>query len=59
MTAVPDRLAALCWLALAAIHASPAAVLFKPALLTGLYGIPPAGRRECCSSIAAGCSWRS
>jgi hypothetical protein len=43
MTAIPDRLATLCWLALAAIHASPAAVLFKPALLTGLYGIPPAG----------------
>lgn len=40
---MPDRLATLCWLGLAAIHVSPAAVLFKPALLGSLYGIPPTG----------------
>jgi hypothetical protein len=38
-----DRLAVMCWLALAAIHASPAAVLFKPVLTETLYGVSPAG----------------
>ncbi|MGI8611483.1 MAG: hypothetical protein ACR2KH_04320 [Sphingomicrobium sp.] len=38
-----ERLAVVCWLALAAIHASPAAVLFMPALTDTLYGIPPTG----------------
>ncbi len=38
-----DRLVVACWLALAAIHASPAAVLLKPALTETLYGVPPNG----------------
>ena len=38
-----ERLAVVCWLTLAAIHASPAAVLFRPALTETLYGIPPTG----------------
>jgi hypothetical protein len=38
-----DRLASVCWLVLAVIHISPAAVLFKPALTETLYGIPPTG----------------
>jgi hypothetical protein len=38
-----ERFAFLCWLGLAAIHVSPAAVLFKPALLGSLYGVPPGG----------------
>ena len=38
-----DRLIVVCWLALAAIHASPAAVLLKPALIETLYGVPPNG----------------
>lgn len=41
-----DRLETLCWLGLAAIHVSPASVLFKPALLDSLYGIPPGGPTE-------------
>jgi hypothetical protein len=38
-----DRLNVVCWLALAAIHASPAAVLFRPALTGTLYGVSPTG----------------
>jgi hypothetical protein len=38
-----DRLVVVCWLALAAIHASPAAVLLRPALTETLYGVPPIG----------------
>ena len=38
-----DRLVFACWLALAAIHASPAAVLLKPALTETLYGVAPTG----------------
>jgi len=38
-----DRLVATCWLVLAAIHASPAAILFKPGLTETLYGVPPTG----------------
>ena len=38
-----DRLVVACWLALAAIHASPAAVVLKPALTETLYGVPPTG----------------
>ena len=38
-----DRLVVVCWLALAAIHASPAAILFKPALAETLYGVSPTG----------------
>jgi hypothetical protein len=38
-----DRLEILCWLALAAVHASPAAVLFRPSLLGALYDIPAGG----------------
>jgi hypothetical protein len=33
----------LCWLAIVAVHASPAAVLFRPALTERLYGVPPDG----------------
>lgn len=43
MSKAPDRLATLCWLVLAAIHASPAAAFFRPALLDSLYGVPPEG----------------
>jgi hypothetical protein len=38
-----DRLNVICWLALAAIHASPAAVLFRPSLIETLYGVSPTG----------------
>jgi hypothetical protein len=38
-----DRLVVACWLALAAVHASPAAVLLRPALTESLYGVPPTG----------------
>ena len=38
-----DRLNMLSWLALAAIHASPAAVLVKPTLTNTLYGVAPTG----------------
>lgn len=38
-----DRLVVICWLILAAVHASPAAVLFKPSLTGTLYGVPPTG----------------
>lgn len=38
-----DRLVVVCWLVLAAIHASPAAVLLKPTLTETLYGVPPTG----------------
>jgi hypothetical protein len=38
-----DRLNLVCWLALAAIHASPAAVLFRPDLTETLYGVSPGG----------------
>ena len=38
-----DRLIVACWLALAAIHASPAAVLFKPSLTEAFYGVLPTG----------------
>lgn len=38
-----DRLVTFCWLALAAIHASPAAVLVKPGLTDTLYGVSPTG----------------
>ena len=38
-----ERLVILCWLVLAAVHASPAAVLFRPALTETLYGVPPTG----------------
>jgi len=38
-----DRLVVACWLALAAVHASPAAILFKPALAETLYGVSPTG----------------
>lgn len=38
-----DRLVIVCWLALAAIHASPATILFKPALTETLYGVPQTG----------------
>ena len=38
-----ERLVVICWLILAAVHASPAAVLFKPALTQALYGVPPTG----------------
>ena len=38
-----ERLVVLCWIVLAAVHASPAAVLFRPALTESLYGVPPAG----------------
>jgi hypothetical protein len=37
-----DRLITLCWLVLAVIHASPATVLFRPSLISALYGIQPA-----------------
>jgi hypothetical protein len=43
MIGAPDRLAALCWLGLAAIHAPPAAALVKPALLGSLYDVAPGG----------------
>jgi hypothetical protein len=33
----------ICWLIIAAIHASPAAVLFRPALTNTLYGVAPDG----------------
>lgn len=46
MTGAANRLETLCWLGLAAVHAPPAAVLFKPALLGSLYGIPPGGPAE-------------
>ena len=38
-----ERLVVVCWLILAAVHASPAAVLFKPSLTGMLYGVPPTG----------------
>jgi len=38
-----ERLVIVCWLILAAVHASPAAVLFKPGLTETLYGVPPTG----------------
>jgi hypothetical protein len=38
-----DWLNLVCWLALAAIHASPAAVLFRPDLTETLYGASPTG----------------
>jgi len=38
-----DRFVVACWLALAAIHASPVAVLLKPSLIQTLYGVPPTG----------------
>jgi hypothetical protein len=38
-----DRLVVVCWLALAAIHASPATVLVKPTLIETLYGVPATG----------------
>lgn len=38
-----DRLVVACWLVLAAIHASPAAILFRPGLTETLYGVPPTG----------------
>ena len=38
-----DRLIVACWLVLAAVHASPAAVLLKPALIETLYGVSPTG----------------
>ena len=38
-----ERLVVICWLILAAVHASPAAVLFRPALTETLYGVPPTG----------------
>ncbi len=38
-----DRLIVACWFILAATHASPAAVLLKPALIETLYGVPPTG----------------
>ena len=38
-----ERLVMVCWLILAAVHASPAAVLFRPALTETLYGVPPTG----------------
>jgi hypothetical protein len=38
-----DRLVLVCWLALAAIHASPAAVILKPSLTETIYGVPPTG----------------
>lgn len=33
----------LCWIALALIHAAPAAAAFSPALVQRLYGVEPAG----------------
>lgn len=36
-----EALIKLCWLALAAVHVAPAAVLLRPALLQRLYGIAP------------------
>ena len=38
-----ERLTVACWIVLAAVHASPAAVLFKPALIEALYGMPLTG----------------
>ena len=38
-----DRLVTLSWLALAAIHVTPAMVLFRPALTQRLYAVPPSG----------------
>ena len=38
-----ERLVIFCWLLLAAVHASPAAVLFKPDLTQALYGVPSSG----------------
>ena len=38
-----DRLIVACWLVLAAVHVSPAAVLLKPALIETFYGVPPTG----------------
>ena len=38
-----ERLTFACWLVLAGVHASPAAVLFRPALIEALYGVPPTG----------------
>src|SRR5687767_7669066 len=38
-----ERLVVICWLILAAVHASPAAILFKPDLTLSLYGVPPTG----------------
>jgi hypothetical protein len=38
-----ERLTLACWVALAAVHASPAAVLFSPSLVEELYGVPASG----------------
>lgn len=38
-----ERFTLACWLVLAAVHASPAAVLFRPALIESLYGVLPDG----------------
>ena len=38
-----NRLVTICWLALAAIHASPAAVLVMTGLTETLYGVPATG----------------
>lgn len=38
-----EPLAKCAWLALAAVHAAPAAVLFAPSLVQSLYGVSPDG----------------
>jgi hypothetical protein len=38
-----ERLTSLCWVLLAAVHAMPAAVLFRPQLTQAMYGVPAAG----------------
>jgi hypothetical protein len=38
-----ERIVTLCWLALAAIHVAPAAVLFRPDLTNVLYDVAPGG----------------
>ncbi len=43
-----------CWLALAAVHAAPAAVLFRPGLAQTLYGIPAEGTAGLLVSHRAG-----
>lgn len=55
----------ICWLLLAALHAIPAAGLFRPALLTRLYGVAPGGevftlmqhRAALFLAVAACCLW--
>lgn len=38
-----ERLVSACWLLLAAVHVSPAAVLLAPNLTERLYGVSPSG----------------